>query len=49
MSYAEGLHGVLDHGEAVQIRRMNNISDIPVNKDLARQKTGYLVGRHPTV
>ena len=45
----EDIHGILDHGEAVQVGVHDDVGDVAVHEELAGQQADDLVGRHAAV
>ncbi len=45
----EDVHGVLDHGEDVEIGLGDDVGDVAVDEDLTGREAGDLVGGHPAV
>ena len=45
----EHVHGVLQHGEHVEVGLGDHVGDVPVHEDLAGRESGDLVGGHPAV
>lgn len=47
--HAQLMHRIFDHGEHVQIGRVNEIGDVAMNEHLARLQTRNHIGRHTAV
>ena len=45
----EDVHRVLQHGEAVEVGVHDDVGDIAVHEEFARQEADDLVGRHAAV
>lgn len=45
----EDIHGILHHGEEVEIRFHDDVGDVAVDENLSGGEAGDLVGGHPAV